>query len=125
MIESRNREVVTALWDAFDRFDFAAAGNLLHDDFVCEWPQSGELIRGRDNFVAVNQHYPGQWRITVTHLLTHDDQVITEIEARSGDDVARAISFFWLRDGRIVRLREFWPDPYPAPAWRAGWVETR
>ena len=31
---------------------------LAGDDFVQEWPQSGERIRGRDNAKAINDNYP-------------------------------------------------------------------
>lgn len=118
-----NREVVLALWEAFDRQDFAAAGALLADDFVCEWPQSGELIRGRDNFIAVNTHYPGEWHIRVARVVAGGDEVVTEAEASWGEKRAWAVSFFRLRGGQITHLREFWPDPYPPQDWRAGWVE--
>ncbi|GAP13403.1 ketosteroid isomerase-related protein [Longilinea arvoryzae] len=114
---------VLALWDAFDHLDFDAAGALLADDFVCEWPQSGERIRGRANFVAVNAHYPGRWRIRVLRVVAGGDEVVTEVEATWGEEKARAISFFRVRNGRICHLREFWPEPYPAQAWRAAWVE--
>lgn len=117
------RAIVERLWQAFDRFDFDAAGALLHADFVCEWPQSGELIRGRANFVAINAHYPGQWRITIQRIIASGDSVVTEISAQHGDQTAQAISFFTVREGKIIHLREFWPDPFAAPAWRAQWVE--
>jgi ketosteroid isomerase-like protein len=37
--------------------------------------------------------------------------------------VARAISFFTIEDGKISRLVEFWPEPYIAPDNRAHLVE--
>jgi ketosteroid isomerase-like protein len=119
------QKTVEALWQAFDRFDFAAAGNLLHDDFVCEWPQSGEIIRGRENFVAVNTHYPGHWHLTIQRIVVQGDHVVTEITAREADSgqTANAVSFFTVKHGKIVHVREFWPDPFDAPAWRAQWVE--
>ena len=49
MSEQHNRAVVERLWQLFDALDFEAAGELLHDDFECEWPQSRERIRGREN----------------------------------------------------------------------------
>jgi ketosteroid isomerase-like protein len=61
MSEQKNRATVEQLWQLFDARDFEAAGALLHDDFVCEWPQSRERIRGRENYVAINQNYPGTW----------------------------------------------------------------
>jgi ketosteroid isomerase-like protein len=123
MSELAHLQIVEALWDAFDRFDFDAAGTLLHDDFVCEWPQSGERIRGRENFVAINQYYPGQWRCTIQRILVCADEVVTETQVRDGDEQYTAISFFTLAGGKIVHVREYWPDPYPAPEWRAQWVE--
>jgi hypothetical protein len=89
-----NRAVVLALWSAFDAFDFEGAGALLSDDFVCEWPQSGERIRGRDNFVAVNAHYPGKWRCTVGRVVDAGDVIVTETRLHCGDETARAVSFF-------------------------------
>ena len=123
MPPTTNRHTVESLWHAFDRFEFEAVAPLLHDDFVLEWPQSGERIRGRDNFIAINKHYPGQWRITIQRLVACGDEVVTEITATYGDQVARAVSFFQLQDGKIIRVREFWPDPFDAPPWRYQWVE--
>ncbi len=37
----------------------AQIAELASEDLVEEWPQSGERIRGRDNVVAVNEHYEG------------------------------------------------------------------
>ena len=65
MSDQENRQTVERLWQLFDVFDFEAAGKLLDDNFVCEWPQSRERIRGRENFVAVNANYPGRWRCKV------------------------------------------------------------
>ena len=123
MTERMNRELVLALWDAFDRFEFEAVADLLHDDFVCIWTQSGELIRGRDNFIAVNKHYPGRWRIQVHRLVDGGDVIVTEIHAVDGDDANPAISFFEFTDGKIIKIREFWPDVMDAQSWRAQWVE--
>lgn len=123
MGEQANMEVVRQLWEAFDRFDFTGAGALLHEDFVCEWPQSRERIRGREHFVALNEHYPGRWRITIRRLLASGDQVVSEVTLTDGTRTDRAISFFTLRDGTIWRETDYWPDPYEAPAWRAQWVE--
>ena len=118
-----NRELVLALWDAFDRFEFDTVADLLHDDFVCEWSQSGELIRGRDNFIAVNKNYPGQWRIHVDRLVDAGDVIVTEIRAVDGEVSNPAISFFEFADGKIIKIREFWHDTMDAQSWRTQWVE--
>jgi len=108
-----------------DTNDFRVAAAWLHDDYQLDWPQSQERIRGRDNFVAVNEHYPaaGPWQFVVERLVAGEDEVVTDITVTDGVTVARAITFSRVCDGKIVRQTEYWPDPYPAPAWRARWVE--
>jgi ketosteroid isomerase-like protein len=121
-----SREVVLRFWAAIDANDFAAAGALLHDDYVLEWPQSGERIRGRENFVAVNTNYPteGRWSVTVHRVVAEGDEVVSEVTVTDGvSNIARALTFSTVQDGRIVRQTEYWPDPFEAAAWRARWVE--
>jgi len=41
-----------------------------------------------------------------------------------GTQHARAISFFTVANGKIIRLVEFWPEPYEAPSNRKHLVEA-
>lgn len=105
--------------------DFQRAAELLHEDYILEWPQSGERIRGRANFVAINESYPahGRWEFVVHLILAEGDQVVSDVEVTDGVIRGRAITFSTVRDGKILHQTEFWPDPYEAPGWRAQWVE--
>ena len=120
------KAVVIAFWAAMHANDFAAAGALLHDDYVLDWPQSGERVRGRANFVAVNAHYPaaGRWQVTLERLVAEGDQAISQVSVSDGVTRARAITFSTVQAGRIVRQVEYWPDPFPAAGWRAQWTEV-
>lgn len=121
----QNRHVVEQFWAAMNTNDFGTAAAWLHDGYQLDWPQSQECIRGRDNFSAVNEHYPsaGPWRFAIQRLVAGEDEVVTDVTVTDGVITARAITFSQVRDGKIVRQTEYWPDPYPAPAWRARWVE--
>ena len=55
-----NKRLIEDFWIIMATNDFYAAANLLHDDFTLEWPQSGERIRGRQNFALVNTYYPAE-----------------------------------------------------------------
>ena len=106
--------------------DWDGVAALLHDDLVLDWPQSGERIRGRDAFLAVNREYPGEWHITVERVLTEGDEAVTLVRVEGANEpgrVDRAVSFMRLRDGQVEHVLEFWPDPFPAAEWRARWVE--
>ena len=119
------RRAVAAFWAAMQTNDWAAAGELLHDGYVLEWPQSGELVRGRENFVAMNASYPaaGRWVFAVHRLVAEGAEAATEVSVTDGAISGRAITFSTVRDGKIVRQTEYWPDPFEAAAWRAQWVE--
>lgn len=120
-----SKQVVEAFWAAMQTNDFKRAGELLRDEYVLEWQQSGERIRGRANFVAVNENYPahGRWEFTIHRLITEGDEVVSDVGVTDRVVKARVITFSTIRDGRILHQTEFWPDPFEPAAWRAQWVE--
>ncbi len=127
MGERDNKAAVDRLWRAFDARDFERAGDELHDEFVAEWPHSGERIRGRENFIAVNRDHPDPWlSIDVRKLVAEGELVASEVAVPvEGSHPAYAASFFEFRDGKIVRLTEYWvegssQEPYES---RAGVTE--
>lgn len=119
------RSLVEQFWQVMNTNDWEAVGALLHDDYTLDWPQSGERIRGRANFAAVNAHYPaaGPWRFTVERLIADTREAASVVAVATPELAATVVSFFEIHDGRIWRMQEFWPDPYAAAAWRAQWVE--
>jgi ketosteroid isomerase-like protein len=118
-----NKQVVERLWQLAEKQDWEGAGALLHDDFVQEWPQSGERIRGRDNSMAVNKNYPGFPTMTMRRALAGGDIVTTEVTLDYGGQVYRGVSIFELRDGKILSETDYFAEPFEAPQWRAQWVE--
>lgn len=117
---------VHEFWRLMGTNDFAAVGAVLAPDFVLEWPQSRERIRGAANFAQMNAEYPaaGPWRFEVHRVVANGDQVVTDTSVTDGQTVGRALTFFTVREERIVHITEFWPDPFAAPANRAHLVES-
>jgi ketosteroid isomerase-like protein len=126
-IASNNKQVVEQFWAAMQTNDFKSAGEFLHDDYVLEWPQSGEQIRGRANFIAINEHYPahGRWEFTIHRIVAEGDEIVSDVGVTDGTITGRAITFSTVRDGKIIYQTEFWPDPFEPPTWRAEWVEQK
>ncbi|MCK4660967.1 MAG: nuclear transport factor 2 family protein [Phycisphaerae bacterium] len=114
---------VKGLWEAFGRFDFEAVRQFLHNDFVAEWPQSNERIRGCDNFIALNKNYPGRWQVTIRRIVSHEDLVISEVALSHKEQIVYAVSFFTVAEGKIVHAVEYWGESSDPPAWRSRWVE--
>lgn len=120
------KQTVLAFWQAMQSNDFASASLFLSPDFEGYWPQSGELILGRENFVAINSKYPtqGKWQFEIHSVVCEGEQVVTDVSVTDGKQKARAITFHTVQDGLISQQKEFWPDPMPALEWRAKWVSV-
>lgn len=121
---SKGKALVKTFWQLFSEQKWDLAGELLHKDFVAIWPQSRERIIGVKNFIDVNRFYPGNHKITVVHIFEIDHRVLTTvwIEADTGQKTF-ANSIFESQDGKLLKVEEYWAEPYPAPEWRKQWVE--
>ncbi|EGQ9967382.1 nuclear transport factor 2 family protein [Vibrio cholerae] len=120
-----SKDVVLSFWNAMKTNDFAKASEWLSLDFEGFWPQSGELILGRENFVAINAHYPanGHWLFDIHSVVCEGDSVVTDVSITDGVQKARAITFHTVENGLIIKQKEFWPDEMLPQEWRAQWVE--
>jgi ketosteroid isomerase-like protein len=118
-------DVVQAFWRLMATNDFHAVAAVLADDFVLDWPQSKERIRGTANFAGLNTAYPaqGKWVFTINRILAAGNEVVSDVSVTDGASDARAISFFTVKSGKIVQMLEYWPEPYDAPFDRAQFVE--
>jgi limonene-1,2-epoxide hydrolase len=118
-------EIVTEFYRRMNTNDFQSAGLMLSDDYILEWPQSKERIRGRNNFIAMNKEYPanGRWQFTIIRIVGNATEAVSDVSVTDGTQVARAITFTTVQQGKIVKQVEFWPDNYDAPENRRHLVE--
>jgi ketosteroid isomerase-like protein len=118
-------ELVREFYKRMNTNDFHSVAQMLADEYILEWPQSKERIRGRDNFVAVNEEYPayGRWQFTVNKIVGNETEAVSDVSVTDGVQAARAITFTTVREGRIIKQVEYWPDNYEAPGNRKHLVE--
>jgi ketosteroid isomerase-like protein len=128
-----NRKIVEQYLQAMGANDIEAQERLLSDDFVEEYPQSGERIRGKDNRRAIIENYPGgtpreesakgggPWAAAITGA---GDRFTTvgEVTYPNGETWS-VISLIELRDGKIAKVIDYFAAPFEAPAWRVPYVE--
>ena len=118
------REVVEALIATLNAGDVGGMDDLFHEDAVMEWPQSGERIVGGENRRAVYTRFPQLPSISLRRLVGDGDLWVAQADLDYGDgDPYQSIFIFELRDGRIAQETAYWTKPFPAPDWRAEWVE--
>ncbi len=117
--------LVARFWDLMRSNDFTSVAAVLAEDFVLEWPQTRERIRGAARYAQMNQEYPahGPWQFTLNRLIASATEVVTDVSISDGVQSARALSFFTLREGAIAKLVEFWPEPYAAAPGRGHLTE--
>jgi ketosteroid isomerase-like protein len=116
-------ELVEAFWRHANARQWDAFGGLFTDDVVYEVPQTRERVRGAANYVEFNRTWPGDWRAQVLRIVGEGDRGASWIEFRVDGTVATGISFFDLRDGRIARITDWWPEPYEPPARMTDRIE--
>lgn len=123
--ESAAVALVREFWQLMASNDFVLPTRLFAAEFVLEWPQSNERIRGGENFARLNAEYPahGVWRFDIEEIVGDDSRVVSRVHVTDGEQAALAISFFEISGGQILRMTEFWPDPYAPPANRQHLTE--
>jgi hypothetical protein len=89
-------DVVREFWRLMGTNDFRAVGAVLAADFILDWPQSNERVRGAENFAAMNAEYPahGPWSFKIIRLVGNQTEAVSEVTVTDGTQHARAISFF-------------------------------
>ena len=111
--------------------DFGKLGALIQDyatdDFVEEWPQSGErltkaaAIKMGEQYAEMSGTNP---TFTYKRMIGGGDVFIVEGTVDYGDGVPVSyVGIGELRDGRVSRMTEYFANPFEAPAWRADFVE--
>jgi hypothetical protein len=96
----------------------------LADEAVRQWPQSGERIDGRARIAEVESHFVGL-RLGVGRRHRCGDVVVVEWTTDYGDGRAyRNVSIGELKDGKAVRVTDYWGEPFEPPAWRCALVEN-
>jgi hypothetical protein len=90
----------------------------LADDAMRQWPQSGEVIKGRERIGEVESHFKGL-RLGIGRRHACGDTLVVEWSTDYGDGrVYRNVSVADLRDGQAIRVTDYWGEPFDPPDWR-------
>jgi hypothetical protein len=95
-------------------------GAALSDDAIRRWPQSGEILRGKAKIAEAESQFQGL-RLGVTRRHTCGDVIVVEWNTDYGDGrVYRNVSIGELRNEKVVRVTDYWGEPFTPPEWRRG-----
>ena len=145
--ETRARDTISRYIQAIHDQDLDTMSSLQHPDFIEDWPQSRERIRGRANFRHIIENYPGglggaDSDVTMDRVIGGDDHwmvapTFAMVRVSGTDDIHTAIiklryaggeewfmvALIELKDGLIHRATSFFAPTYEGPEWRREWVE--
>jgi hypothetical protein len=125
------REMAAAFEAVLRTGDFGKMQELTNtyatDDFVTEWPQSGERltkaagIRMSESYSEATGTSP---KFTYQGMLGGGDVFVIKGTIDYGDGIpVRYVGIGELRDGKVAKMTEYFANPFEAPAWRADFVE--
>jgi hypothetical protein len=126
-----NMALAAAFEEVLNSGDFRRMSELLQeyatDDFVEEWPQSGERL-SKTAMARIDEMYGQQTgtnpKFTYKRMLGGGDVFIIEGAIDYGDGIPVSyVGIGELRDGKVARITEYFANPFEAPAWRADIVE--
>jgi len=123
---------------------------LVTEDYTEEYPQSGEIIRGRKNVRATLENYPGGGlpkdgldmstaRIAATEARWVKTPTFTFVRVEGTGNVGTAafkarypdgtvwwvISLYELRGEKVAKSTAFFAPLFEAPAWRKPYVDAK
>ncbi|CAL8477428.1 nuclear transport factor 2 family protein [Caballeronia sp. S22] len=124
MSEEQIREALNAHWLASANGDLDAEHDIYDDDAICDYPQSGERIRGRANLQALRGHHPDKPSgFDVKRIQGEGNLWITEYMISYQGQAAFTVSIMEFRDGKVIHETQYFSNPFEAPAWRSQWVQ--
>src|SRR4051794_324558 len=122
-----NTAMAAAFEEVLKSGDFGRMGAVIQeyasDDFVEEWPQSGERL-SKAAMARMGETYSQQTgaspKFTYKRMLGGGDLFVVEGTVDYGDGTPVSyVGIGEVRDGKIHRVTEYFANPFEAPAWRA------
>jgi hypothetical protein len=117
--------------EALKSNDFGKLSELVQkygtDDFVEEWPQSGERLTKAAS-MKLAESYPQMSgtspKFSYKRMLGGGDMFVVEGTIDYGDGIPVSyVGIGELRGDKIAKMTEYFANPFEAPAWRADFVE--
>lgn len=109
------RAAVQAHWLHANAREWAAFEALLDPALQYDVPQTREYTDSREGYVEMFSTWPGDWRVTIRHLVCEDDKAVCVFDFVIGDTVETGISVIEFEGGRARRITEWWPASYEPP----------
>lgn len=93
------------------------------EKFVAQWPQSGERIRGVENYTSIIENHPaGPVLKSKRRVVGSTNLSILEVLLEEGGEPWHEVSIFEFRGDKVLRKTDYFAQPFDPPDWRAELV---
>ncbi|WP_395063219.1 nuclear transport factor 2 family protein [Paraburkholderia silvatlantica] len=124
MQDATIRAALNAHWQASADGDLEAEHDIYADDAICDYPQSGERIHGRQNLQALRGHHPDKPSgFQVRRMQGERNLWVTEYTIAYQGQFAFTVSIMEFRDGKVIHETQYFSESFEAPGWRSQWVQ--
>jgi hypothetical protein len=123
-----NAALAAAFEEVLQTGDFATVGALMQehatDDFIQDWPQSGERMN-KEQAIRIGEMYEAGSgttpRFNYLRMIGGGDVFVVEGTVDYGDGTpVNYVGIGEIRGGKIARVTEYFANPFEAPEWRKG-----
>jgi hypothetical protein len=111
-------------WEASERGDADAEHAIYAEDAILDYPQSGERFSGRSKIQAQRGGHPAERHFTIRHIVGGDDLWVSECVITYDGVPTYSVSIMEIADGLVTHERQYFADPFEAPAVRAALADT-
>lgn len=140
-----NGRIVELYMEAVEHRDLEKVRELMHPDVVGRYPQSGEVFRGRDNYMGMQEAYPGLPQAEASSVTGETSMVVLPstlpfgkptITVFGGEhfviegmatypngDVYNVVLILRLEGGKVIEETTYFAAPFDAPEWRKAYSE--
>lgn len=146
--QTSTKDMLLGMWERINQGRLGDLTDVVDEDVHLEWPQSGEIVHGVSNLRHILGEYPGgslSPQVETAHVVEGDADkfmltpMFTTVRVQgSGDHAVGSVrtrypdgsewyivSVATSRDGKLVRILQFFAPVFEAPEWRSRWVEHK
>jgi len=118
--EAQRRAAIEEHWRASERGDLRAEHALYRTDAVLVYPQSGERFSGRASIAAQRGGHRAARHFSVQRIVGQGDLWVSECVITYDGVPSFSVSIMEFEGEQVIHETQYFSDPFPAPAWRAG-----
>ena len=106
------------------RWEKPISGDLYEEDVICDFPQSGERIRGRANLVSQRAADPDHASVLkVLRIMGSGTVWVSEVIITYDGKPWYTVNIHEFRGDKVFRETQYFAQPLTPAAWRSQWVE--